>query len=111
MLELAADDYDSFGMYNISKEGLLQVLVDAAMPFDLQDTFDEQTQKALVLGRLRQKVNKGHGLNGNPYFKRLVNVDPQDEKQFYDIVGVLPPMNQLGNLLPGVAKALVDASM
>ena len=111
VLELAADDYDSFGMYNISKEGLLEVLVDAAMPFDLQDTFDEQTQKALVLGRLRQKVNKGHGLNGNPYFKRLVNIDPQDEKQFYDIVGVLPPMNQLGNLLPGVAKALVDASM
>jgi len=111
VLELAADDYDSFGMYNISKEGLLQVLVDAAMPFDLQDTFDEQTQKAFVLGRLRQKVNKGHGLNGNPYFKRLVNIDPQDEKQFYDIVGVLPPMNQLGNLLPGVAKALVDASM
>ena len=111
VLSLVSDGYDSFGMYNISKEGLLEVLMDAAMPFDLQDTFDEQTQKALVLGRLRQKVNKGHGLNGNPYFKRLVNVDPQDEKQFYDIVGVLPPMNQLGNLLPGVAKALVDASM
>ena len=43
--------------------------------------------------------------------KRLVNVDPQDEKQFYDIVGILPPMNQLESLLPGVAKALVDASM
>ena len=85
--------------------------MDAAMPFDLQDTFDEQTQKALVLGRLRQKVNKGHGLNGLPHFKRLVNIPKQDEKQFYDIVGVLPPMNQLGNLLPGVAKALVDASM
>ena len=46
-----------------------------------------------------------------PGFKRLVNVPVQEQQQFYDIVGVLPPMNQLGNLLPGVAKALVDASI
>ena len=96
---------------NISKEGLLQVLTESSMPFDLQDMFDEQPQKALVLGRLRQKVNSGHGLNGNPYFKRLVNISKEDEQQFYDIVGVVPPMNQLGNLLPAVAKALVDASI
>ena len=110
VLELATE-YDSFGMYNISKEGLLQVLMEGGMPFDLQDMFNEDTQKALVLGRLRQKVNKGHGLNGMPGFKRLVNVPVQEQQQFYDIVGVLPPMNQLGNLLPGVAKALVDASI
>ena len=110
VLELATE-YDSFGMYNISKEGLLQVLMEGGMPFDLQDLFNEDTQKALVLGRLRQKVNKGHGLNGMPGFKRLVNVPKEEEQQFYDIVGVVPPMNQLGNLLPGVAKALVDASI
>ena len=46
-----------------------------------------------------------------PGFKRLVNVPKEEEQQFYDIVGVVPPMNQLGNLLPGVAKALVDASI
>jgi hypothetical protein len=28
--------------------------------------------------------------------------------QFMQIVGFLPPMNQLDNLLPAVAKALVD---
>ena len=44
-------------------------------------------------------------------FRRLVNIPKGDEQQFYDIVGVVPPMNELGNLLPGVAKALVDASM
>ena len=110
VLELATE-YDSFGMYNISKEGLLQVLMEGGMPFDLQDMFNEDIQKALVLGRLRQKVNKGHGLNGMPGFKRLVNVPKEEQQQFYDIVGVLPPMNQLGNLLPGVAKALVDASI
>ena len=110
VLELATE-YDSFGMYNISKEGLLQVLTEGGMPFDLQDTFSEDIQKALVLGRLRQKVNRGHGLNGMPGFKRLVNVPREEQQQFYDIVGVLPPMNQLGNLLPGVAKALVDASI
>ena len=110
VLELATE-YDSFGMYNISKEGLLQVLMEGGMPFDLQDLFNEDTQKALVLGRLRQKVNKGHGLNGMPGFKRLVNVPKEEAQQFYDIVGVVPPMNELGNLLPGVAKALVDASI
>ena len=81
------------------------------MPFDLQDTFDEQTQKALVLGRLRQKISRGHAINGMADFRRLVNIPKGDEQQFYDIVGVVPPMNELGNLLPGVAKALVDASM
>jgi len=110
VLELATE-YDSFGMYNISKEGLLQVLTENAMPFDLQDTFDEQTQKALVLGRLRQKISRGHTINGMADFRRLVNIPKGDEQQFYDIVGVVPPMNELGNLLPGVAKALVDASM
>ena len=35
----------------------------------------------------------------------------KEAQQFYDIVGVVPPMNELGNLLPGVAKALVDASI
>ena len=105
------DKYDSFGMYNITNIGLRQILSSPDLPFDLDDLFDEDTQKALVLGRLRQKTNMGHGLNGMPGFKRLVNIAKQDQDKFYEIVGELPPMNQLGNLLPGVAKALVEDTL
>ena len=105
------DDYDSFGMYNITSHGLLQILKSPDMPFDLDDPFDEDTQKALVLGRLKQKANMGHGLNGQPGFKRIVNIAKHDQDRFYEIVGELPPMNQLGNLLPGVARALVEDTL
>jgi len=105
------DKYDSFGMYNITNYGLQQILHSPDLPFDLDDPFDEDTQKALVLGRLKQKANRGHGLNGMPGFKRLVHIAKEDQDRFYEIVGVLPPMNQLGNLLPGVAKALVEDTL
>ena len=105
------DNYDSFGMYNISNYGLLQILQSPDLPFDADDLFDEDTQKALVLGRLKQKANMGHGLNGQPGFKRIVNIAKEDQEKFYKIVGELPPMNRLGNLLPGVAKALVEDSL
>jgi hypothetical protein len=47
-------------------------------------------------------------LNGDPTFRRQVNIPKADMDQFMQIVGFLPPMNQLDNLLPAVAKALVD---
>ena len=105
------DKYDSFGMYNITNYGLRQILQSPDMPFELDDPFDEDTQKALVLGRLKQKANMGHGLNGMPGFKRIVNVAKEDQDKFYEIVGELPPMNQLGNLLSGVARALVEDTL
>jgi len=105
------DKYDSFGMYNITNHGLKLILQSPDLPFELDDLFDEDTQKALVLGRLKQKANRGHVLNGMPGFKRIVNIPKEDQNKFYEIVGELPPMNQLGNLLPGVAKALVEDTL
>ena len=104
-------EYNNFGMFNLTAGGLSQILTSPDLPFDLDDPFNEDTQKALVLGRLKQKANMGHGLNGMPGFKRIVNVPREDENRFYKIVGELPPMNQLGNLLPGVAKALVEDTL
>ena len=98
-------------MFNLTAGGLAQILTSPDLPFDLDDPFNEDTQKALVLGRLKQKANMGHGLNGMPGFKRIVNVPREDENRFYEVVGELPPMNQLGNLLPGVAKALVEDTL
>ena len=104
-------EYNNFGMFNLTAGGLAQILTSPDLPFDLDDPFNEDTQKALVLGRLKQKANMGHGLNGMPGFKRIVNVPREDENRFYEVVGELPPMNQLGNLLPGVAKALVEDTL
>ena len=103
--------HNNFGMFNLTAGGLAQILTSPDLPFDLDDPFNEDTQKALVLGRLKQKANMGHGLNGMPGFKRIVNIPREDENRFYEVVGELPPMNQLGNLLPGVAKALVEDTL
>ena len=100
--------YDNFGMYDFKGQGILETMQMQTMPFDLSQKFDEQTQAALILGRLRFKIANGKVLNGNPTFRRGPNIPPSDLKQFVEIAGFIPPMNQLNNLLPAVAKALVD---
>ena len=100
--------YDNFGMYDFLGQGILETMQMQTMPFDLSQKFDEQTQAALILGRLRFKIANGKVLNGNPTFRRGPNMPPEDLKQFVEIAGFIPPMNQLNNLLPAVAKALVD---
>ena len=98
-------------MYDMTGSGLLQVLASGSMPFELDDMFDEGTQKAIVLGRLRYKNQQGKALNGLPTFRRLVNIPKAEKEEFYKIVGDIPPMNQLDNLLPAVAKAVVEATL
>lgn len=100
--------YDNFGMYDFKGQGILETMQMQTMPFDLSQKFDEQTQAALILGRLRFKIANGKLLNGNPTFRRGPNIPTSDLKQFVEIAGFIPPMNQLNNLLPAVAKALVD---
>ena len=100
--------YDNFGMYDFLGQGILETMQMQTMPFDLSQKFDEQTQAALILGRLRFKIANGKLLNGNPTFRRGPNIPTSDLKQFVEIAGFIPPMNQLNNLLPAVAKALVD---
>ena len=73
--------------------------------------FDEGTQKPILLGRLRYQNQQGKALNGLPTFRRLVNIPKAEREEFYKIVGDVPPMNQLDNLLPAVAKAVVEATL
>ena len=108
VLGLIQRGYTDFGMYDMTGSGLLQVLSSGSMPFELDDMFDEGTQKAIVLGRLRYKNQQGKALNGLPQFRRLVNIPRAEREEFEKIVGDIPPMNQLDNLLPAVAKALVE---
>ena len=111
VLGLIQQGYTNFGMYDMTGSGLLQVLASGSMPFELDDMFDEGTQKAIVLGRLRYKNQQGKALNGLPTFRRLVNIPKSEREEFYKIVGDVPPMNQLDNLLPAVAKAVVEATL
>ena len=111
VLGLIQRGYTNFGMYDMTASGLLQVLSSGSMPFELDDMFDEGTQKAIVLGRLRYKNQQGKTLNGLPTFRRLVNIPKAEKEEFYQIVGDIPPMNQLDNLLPAVAKAVVEATL
>ena len=111
VLGLIQQGYTNFGMYDMTGSGLLQVLASGSMPFELDDMFDEGTQKAIVLGRLRYKNQQGKALNGLPTFRRLVNIPKAEREEFYKIVGDVPPMNQLDNLLPAVAKAVVEATL
>ena len=111
ILGLIQQGYTNFGMYDMTGSGLLQVLASSSMPFELDDVFDEGTQKAIVLGRLRYKNQQGKTLNGLPIFRRLVNIPKAEREEFYKIVGDVPPMNQLDNLLPAVAKAVVEATL
>ena len=111
VLGLIQQGYTNFGMYDMTGSGLLQVLASGSMPFELDDMFDEGTQKAIVLGRLRYKNQQGKALNGLPIFRRLVNIPKAEREEFYKIVGDVPPMNQLDNLLPAVAKAVVEATL
>ena len=106
-----AEDYDNFGMYGITGSGLLTTITSNGASLDLNDLFDENLQKALVLARLRQKNQQGKALNGLPTFRRLVNIPKAEREEFYKIVGDVPPMNQLDNLLPAVAKAVVEATL
>ena len=102
---------DNFGMYGITGSGLITTIAANGASLDLNDLFDENLQKALVLARLRQKNQQGKALNGLPTFRRLVNIPKAEREEFYKIVGDVPPMNQLDNLLPAVAKAVVEATL
>ena len=103
--------YDNFGMYGITGSGIIQAVQANGGSLDLDDLFDENLQKALVLARLRHKNQQGKALNGLPTFRRLVNIPKAEREEFYKIVGDVPPMNQLDNLLPAVAKAVVEATL
>ena len=103
--------YDNFGMYGITGSGIIQAVQSNGGSLDLDAPFDEDLQKALVLARLRYKNQLGKALNGLPTFRRLVNIPKAEREEFYKIVGDVPPMNQLDNLLPAVAKAVVEATL
>ena len=102
--------YDNFGLYDISREGLIDILENSNAQLD--DLFDKNNQDLIILGRLRQKsqANQKYSTLTQQY-RRLVNIRPEDREQWLQIVGNLGPYSQLENLLPACATALVQETL
>ena len=110
IISLLDQGYTDFGIYGITNEGLRSILIES--PVDLQDTFDKQNQDLLVLARLRQKTQQAQQYStNNAAYRRLVNIRQEDQEEFLQIVGDLPPYLLLNNLLPAVATEMVKQTL
>ena len=108
--DLINQGYTDFGMYGITNDGLRSIMLES--PITLDTPFDQNLQDLLILARLRQKAQQAQKYSTiNDQYRRLVNINPNDEQQFLNIVGDLPPYLQLSNLLPAVAKEMVDQTL
>ena len=65
-----------------------------------------------MIARLRMKANNaGNYQTLDNRYRRLVNIPQQDQDEFLEIVGDLPPWLKLDTLLPEVAKELVRSEL
>ena len=110
VITLINEGYTDFGMFGITSAGLQSVIRES--PISLSDTFDGATQDLLILTRLRQKARQAQKYSTlTDQYRRLVNINPADEKQFLEVVGELPPYLRLSNLLPAVATEMVNQTL
>ena len=76
------------------------------------ELFDKRNQDLLVLARLRQKTQQAQQYStNNAAYRRLVNIRQEDQEEFLQIVGDLPPYLLLNNLLPAVATEMVKQTL
>ena len=110
VLGLMNQGYDNFGLYDISREGLIDILENSNI--QLNDMFDKRNQDLLILGRLRQKAQSNQQYSSlTQQYRRLVNIRQEDREQWLQLVGNLNPYDQLENLLPACATALVQETL
>ena len=111
VLDLMDQGYDNFGLYDISREGLMQLMRDIPN-LNFKATFDERMQTLLVLSRLRFKSNRKltYG-NADSTYRRLVGIPQEELVEYAKIIGDIPPWLQLNTLLPVAAKAQVEQTL
>ena len=110
VLGLIQDGYDDFGAYGLTATGFLDLLESANISLDT--VFDGNTQDLIILGRLRQKAQQAQAYSTiNNQYRRLVNINAEDEEEFLRIVGEIPPYLRLSNLLPAVATEMVNQTL
>ncbi len=111
VVDLIEQGYDSFGLYGITREGLIQLMSDLPN-LDFDSLFDERMQQLLVLSRLRFKGNnKLVFSNADSTYRRLVFIPQEDREEYAKIIGDIPPFLELDSLLPIAAKARVEQTI
>ena len=107
---LIENGYTNLGRYDLTPKGFIDIVVANGLSKDTP--FDQKGQDLIVLGRLRQKAQSANSYRTlNARYRRLVNIPQQDQDEFLEIVGDLPPWLQLDTLLPEVAKELVRSTL
>lgn len=111
LIDLLEQGYDSFGLYGITREGLIQLMKDLP-DLDFDALFDERMQKLFVLSRLRFKGNNKLAFsNADSTYRRLVFIPKEDRDEYVKIIGEIPPFLELSTLLPVAAKAQVEKTL
>ena len=107
---LLRQGYTNLGRYDITPEAFANVIW--ANRIGPNELFDEDGQNKFLLARLRMKANNaGNYQTLDNTYRRLVNIPQQDQDEFLEIVGDLPPWLELDTLLPEVAKELVRSTL
>jgi hypothetical protein len=111
VIDLIEQGYDNFGLYDIKKEGLIQLMRDLP-DLDFDAMFDERMQQLFVLSRLRFKGNNKLAFsNADSTYRRLVFIPKEDRDEYAKIFGEIPPFLELSTLLPAAAKAQVEQTL
>ena len=111
VIDLIEQGYDNFGLYDIRKEGLIQLMRDLP-DLDFDAMFDERMQQLFLLSRLRFKGNNKLAFsNADSTYRRLVFIPKEDRDEYAKIFGEIPPFLELSTLLPVAAKAQVEQTL
>ena len=91
VIDLIEQGYDSFGLYGITRAGLIQLMRDLP-DLDFDAMFDERMQQLFVLSRLRFKGNNKLAFsNADSTYRRLVFIPKEDRDEYAKIIGEIPP--------------------
>ena len=109
VVNLIANGYTGFGIYEIPSYDLMDILNTNGIPMDT--VFDEDGQNFLYLAALRHKAQKAQRNTGIVTdYRRLVNIDKDLHDKFNELAGDLvkgKPWLDLNNLAPEVAKEYI----
>ena len=106
VLSLIQDGYQNIGNFDLTPRGYMQILADNGI--NLNAPWDEDTQDAFFLHKLRSTAQRNQRFSTLYNYTRLVNLPPEDIEEFTQIAGELPTWNQLDTLSAESAKLLIE---
>ena len=106
VLSLIQEGYQNIGNFDLTPRGYMQILADNGI--NLNAPWDEDTQDAFFLHKLRSTAQRNQRFSTLYNYTRLVNLPPEDIEEFTQIAGELPTWNQLDTLSAESAKLLIE---